>query len=147
MTRRPAMPVPECVCHGVPQGWKKDRQMTAGGFWMCVVKRREYAKQRYASGKVVAWRKASGYRWRTHGITPEQARALHARQGGKCPGCDTPKALEEVGVDHDHSCCPGKRSCGNCVRLLLCTLCNSALARLGDSPASLRRLADLLEAS
>lgn len=28
-------------------------------------------------------------------------------------------------VDHDHACCPSSKSCGNCVRAIVCNLCNS----------------------
>lgn len=28
-------------------------------------------------------------------------------------------------VDHDHACCPGTRSCGLCVRGILCPTCNT----------------------
>ncbi len=34
-----------------------------------------------------------------------------------------------VVVDHDHACCPGDRSCGACVRGIICHSCNSALGR------------------
>lgn len=32
-------------------------------------------------------------------------------------------------VDHDHNCCPGKRSCGLCVRGILCDACNGAVGQ------------------
>jgi hypothetical protein len=30
-------------------------------------------------------------------------------------------------TDHDHECCPGRRSCGHCVRGVVCATCNSLL--------------------
>ena len=33
-------------------------------------------------------------------------------------------------VDHDHKCCPGKKSCGKCVRGILCINHNRIVAQL-----------------
>lgn len=33
-------------------------------------------------------------------------------------------------IDHDHRCCPGERSCGKCIRGVLCTRCNTYLGHL-----------------
>ena len=51
----------------------------------------------------------------------------------------------QLAVDHDHACCAGKRSCGKCVRGLLCLSCNSTLGLNNDSPARLRAAANYLE--
>lgn len=41
-------------------------------------------------------------------------------------------------VDHDHGCCPGQKSCGNCIRGLLCDNCNIGLGHFKDSVESLQ---------
>lgn len=61
---------------------------------------------------------------------------LLADQGGVCAICksspsDGGKALA---VDHDHACCPTGRSCGKCIRGLLCASCNQGIGLLGDTP-------------
>lgn len=71
-----------------------------------------------------------------YGITLEQYDEMVQAQGGGCAICGGPPNTDgrKVGrlgpvfrVDHDHACCPGKTTCGNCVRGLLCDRCNRAL--------------------
>jgi hypothetical protein len=50
-----------------------------------------------------------------------------------------------VHIDHDHSCCRGKKSCGTCVRGLACGDCNTGVGLFGDDPERMRRVADSLE--
>ncbi len=73
------------------------------------------------------------------GLTPETFAELLAAQGGRCAICGTgdPKGnrVSTWVVDHDHRCCPGARSCGRCVRGLLCNRCNRVLGMFGDDPA------------
>lgn len=82
-----------------------------------------------------AWREANPESFRRshlktmYGITPERYEAILSTQGGVCAVCTQPEpgGHGRWHVDHDHGCCPGKRSCGECVRGLLCRVCNSML--------------------
>lgn len=49
-----------------------------------------------------------------------------------CSLCE--RAEVKLSVDHDHRCCPGKTSCGKCIRGLLCSACNSGVAKFQDNP-------------
>lgn len=62
----------------------------------------------------------------TYGISPEQHELL-SRNG--CNICGSSEGLE---VDHDHSCCPGRKSCGKCIRGVLCYNHNSGLGKFQD---------------
>lgn len=64
---------------------------------------------------------------RLYGINMEQYEEMLEEQRGLCKLCgsSTPGAgRARFCVDHDHSCCPGRNSCGKCLRGLLCHSCN-----------------------
>ena len=68
------------------------------------------------------------------GITRAQWMRMLADQGGQCAMCETsdPGGSGTWHTDHDHSCCSGRTSCGNCVRGLLCVACNKYLGLYED---------------
>jgi hypothetical protein len=71
-----------------------------------------------------AWHLYSKY-----GISQGDFEHMLSEQGGVCGICGE-KPERSFAVDHDHSCCPGKKTCGSCVRGLLCTPCNTRLGVL-----------------
>ncbi|MFE2073715.1 endonuclease VII domain-containing protein [Streptomyces misionensis] len=74
---------------------------------------------------------------RNYGITVDQYDSMLAAQGGGCAICGTvPGEGTSLHVDHDHACCPDrKKSCGGCLRGLLCEDCNRVLGMFRDDPA------------
>jgi hypothetical protein len=74
-------------------------------------------------------KKRDSGRWlkKRFGITPAERDTLLAAQGGVCGRCAAEFADKRRCTDHDHECCPGRRSCGHCVRGVVCATCNSLL--------------------
>lgn len=72
-------------------------------------------------------------RERTFGISRERYRQLLADQGGVCAICrELCSTKRDLAVDHDHGCCPGSKSCGGCIRGLLCGNCNLGIGQLKE---------------
>jgi hypothetical protein len=69
--------------------------------------------------------------------------ALLAKQGGTCAICG--KQARRLVVDHDHGCCRGSKTCGSCVRGLLCFSCNILVSTLERDPNWLTAAAQYLE--
>lgn len=82
-------------------------------------------------------------------LTLGRYREMLAEQDGKCAIClvGAPRDIRtgRFHVDHDHECCPGKTSCGQCVRGLLCHACNTALGNFADDRERLRRAVQYLD--
>ncbi len=82
----------------------------------------------------------SWYLRKMYTLTLAGYNALLIKQGYCCAICGKP-FMGRPCVDHDHACCPGKTSCGKCVRALLCTSCNCLLGFCGDNLQVLERAA------
>ncbi|AEO94441.1 HNH endonuclease [Mycobacterium phage Kahlid] len=65
----------------------------------------------------------------------------------KCPICGGDIGFETraLHVDHDHSCCSGNKSCGRCLRGVICGHCNKGLGYFRDNPQALRAAIHYLE--
>lgn len=82
-----------------------------------------------------------------YGMTQESYETKLAEQNGTCAICPYyPRPGEVLRQDHDHSCCPTDKTCGKCLRALLCDWCNRGIGFMADSPERLRAAAEYIEA-
>lgn len=136
---------------------EKTREYKAANRDEIQAKRAKYrAENRRMLADDIASRRASNpdhFMKRRHGITMDQHQEFIDRQGGRCAicrkeFCDTRRPV----VDHDHDCCPVKknaggdarRSCGKCIRGMLCDKCNRALGSFDDDIEILTSAVDYL---
>lgn len=76
-----------------------------------------------------------GTRWHREDrfkLTPEKYEALARSQNYECAVCFRPFSDIKVVVDHDHACCSGHKTCGKCVRGLICQKCNVLLPSIDN---------------
>lgn len=82
-----------------------------------------------------------------YGLTKAAFDAKLAEQNGCCGVCGTDDpGVKGWMVDHDHECCPEEKTCGQCLRKILCNRCNLMLGLSHDDPEILRAAADYVEA-
>ena len=87
-----------------------------------------WKREKYASDPAYRARVLAQAAARRYGLTLEGY--LEMLDGG-CKVCG---ARADLHIDHDHKCCPGKKSCGKCVRGVLCHNCNIALGHMKEDP-------------
>ena len=87
-------------------------------------------------------------RLRRYGLTVERYMDMLEDQGHACAICGSPEpgGTGAWCIDHDHACCDGVGSCGECVRGLLCSQCNSGLGMFRDSIENLVSAIEYLRA-
>jgi Recombination endonuclease VII len=118
-------------------------RMRSDGTPECMTRRREQAARRRARNPHVRRKYKSDTpdakrqrHLRRFGITPEDYARMFDEQGGVCAICHR-ESDGSLSIDHDHRCCQPGRSCGKCVRGLLCLACNLVLGYVRDNPALL----------
>lgn len=83
---------------------------------------------------------------RKYGITIDDYHQMLEDQNYSCKICEKSETTfrKRLSIDHDHACCPGEKSCGKCVRGLLCHHCNAALGNAKDDTKILQKMIDYL---
>ena len=80
-----------------------------------------------------------------YGLSQTDYNKLLEDQDYACAICGGDNNGKTLAVDHDHSCCKGSKSCGKCVRQLLCNSCNWMLGNAKDNPEILEAAKKYLE--
>jgi len=82
---------------------------------------------------------------RRYGISVEDFERMLERQDGRCAICKrTEPGTRGWHVDHDHSHHEDGSGCPDCVRGILCSLCNNALGMVNDSTEILNNMISYL---
>lgn len=95
-----------------------------------ILNRRWMALQRIANPD----KTRSKWHWVRYKLSSTRFIALLFRQRFCCPCGLMFSELLVPQVDHDHTCCVGEKSCGMCIRGLLCKRCNQLLGIAQDDP-------------
>ena len=135
-----------------PEGWGQNKRGHLGNPPTCHPDRPYWALGLcvtcYKREKARKYREDPG---RAHGLAPGEYALMVENRDGRCDICGRQSLVGRTNlagrlfIDHDHRCCPGKFSCGRCVRGLLCSNCNFILGQAGDDVTVLERAVAFLK--
>jgi len=94
----------------------------AGWQYRCIACSLEHGRLNVREARISSW---GSHLRKRFGLSVEGWHAMLIEQSGRCAVCEVP--MTEPHVDHDHACCDGFKTCGKCVRGLLCNDCNVRL--------------------
>lgn len=126
------------VCGGVfdrksTKGHKKCQTCLRQQVYACRERRRSEHPEQFAEERF------NNRLWSVFKIRRPQFDLMVAK-GCSCCGSSDTGSVNGWHVDHDHSCCLGNKSCGACVRGVLCHPCNVALGQVNDSIERLEQM-------
>ena len=102
-------------------------------------------KMKTEAGRTAIW---ANMMWYLYRLRVADYNALVDAQGGGCATCGrtpTEQDGKRLAIDHDHSCCPGKKTCGRCVRGVLCDRCNTVAGHVEDDVVLMHSIVTYLE--
>ena len=114
---------------------------------VCKECHKAYRKEHYNSNRKKYIDKAKartarvGKRYEKYRLTEDEWLVMLSKFDGKCWVCKAEPATE---VDHNHECCPGPITCGDCVRGALCGGCNKGLGFFKDNVSVLNKAVEYL---
>lgn len=106
-----------------------------------VMSRKKFCSNKCKSKyRTISGSRIDGHLWSNYRIREEQYNEIMVYQDFRCAICKVHQSevSRSFAVDHDHRCCPGRKSCGRCIRGLLCFECNIGLGKFRDSPELLK---------
>ena len=124
-----------CDCRALPNDQRPAKpRPIAGAGPRCATHARQAKRERAAKAHARHVRT-------TYGLPDGLYDAILEAQGGVCAWCQRATGKSrKLAVDHDHSCCPGSKSCGKCARGLLCASCNQFMGyQMRDNPDAIKR--------
>jgi hypothetical protein len=157
--RDPKSCLPGCTCYrhmprefqpcGTYGAYQQHRLRKEPACEPCMEAQREYKRKHrneYQMTPEVRRRRLESYRKFNTGLTDGDFDRIFASQERCCAICGSaePGGRGTWAIDHDHACCSGRRSCGQCVRGVLCMNCNMALGLFHDDAGRLNAAADYI---
>lgn len=118
-----------CTNCGIVKPLDDYHRRGAGWQYRCATCTEVHGRDRAVQLRVISWHSHLSKKF---GLTPDAWAAMLIAQQGRCAICS--EAMLEPVVDHDHACCAHPtKTCGKCIRGLLCHGCNNGLGLFRDS--------------
>jgi len=107
-------------------------QISPNGAYRCIICKKENAL--ISNKKITKLEIREAHLQSFYKMTLADYEDLYKKQDGRCAVCRRPLISGKGShIDHDHECCSGAKSCGKCIRGILCRGCNHGLGQFKDN--------------